>query len=234
MACIQAVALYGSKLWWDPRKGGRRDDLQLLLNRQGRSILGALPTAPRGALMTEAALTPAPVILDSGQQRFTARLANACSNKLQELHKNPASSAPICRVVKKEHEHGRTTKALNCPAPGEEPAVRTTMLDDTTAGQSTTQRWARENESYIGAGLSMCWNDGSRSDDGRVAAVAVCKHENQWRSRRCSPGTGRMEGFKAELWAIGLALDVAIEKGEALQIHGVRTVAVFSNSQVAI
>jgi len=32
VACVQAVALYGSKLWWDPREVGRQDDLQLLLN----------------------------------------------------------------------------------------------------------------------------------------------------------------------------------------------------------
>jgi len=86
--------------------------------------------------MREAGLTPTPVILDSRQQRFTARLANACSNNLKELHRNPASGAPICRVVKKEHEHGRTTELMNWPAPGEEPEVRTTILNDTTAAQA--------------------------------------------------------------------------------------------------
>jgi hypothetical protein len=59
VACVQAVALYGSELWWDPREVGRRDDLQLLLNRQARSILGALPTTPRGALMRVRAYTGA-------------------------------------------------------------------------------------------------------------------------------------------------------------------------------
>ena len=32
VARIQAVALYGSELWWDLREVGRRDNLQLLLN----------------------------------------------------------------------------------------------------------------------------------------------------------------------------------------------------------
>jgi len=63
--CVQAVAPYGSDLWWDPRRVGRRDDLQLHLNRQARSILDALPTTPRGALMRESGLTPAPVTLGS-------------------------------------------------------------------------------------------------------------------------------------------------------------------------
>jgi len=43
-----------------------------------------------------------------------------------------------------------------------------------------------------------------------------------------------MEAFDAELRAIGLALDVAIEKREKLQEHGVKKVVVFSDSQAAI
>jgi hypothetical protein len=49
------------------------------------------------------------------------------------MHNNPSSGAPICRVVRKEHEHGRTIEAMSCLASGDEPAVRTTILDDTTA-----------------------------------------------------------------------------------------------------
>jgi hypothetical protein len=89
VVCVQAVALYGSELWWDPREVGRRDDLQLLLNRQARSILGALPTTARGALMRESGLTPAPVILDSRQQRLAARIENACSRKLEGATQKP-------------------------------------------------------------------------------------------------------------------------------------------------
>ena len=43
-----------------------------------------------------------------------------------------------------------------------------------------------------------------------------------------------MEVLDAELWAIRLALDVAMEKRDTLQQHGVKLVAVFSNSQAAI
>jgi len=106
VACVQAVSLYGSELWWDPKEAGRRDDLQLLLNRQARSILGALPTTPCCALQRESGLTPTPVVLDSRQQRFTARVADACTGKLKEFHRNPSSSALTCTVVKEEHENG--------------------------------------------------------------------------------------------------------------------------------
>ena len=234
VACVQVVALYGSELWWDSREVGRRDDLQLLLYRQARSILGALPTTPRGALMRQSGLTPAPEILDSRQQRFAVRIDNPCSSKLKELHKNPSSGAPICRALRKEHEHGRTTEGMNWPAPGEEPAVRTAILDDTTGVKSAVQRWAREKEAKVGEGVWMWWTDGLRSDDGQVGAAAVCKHRNECRSRRSFLGTGHIEVFDADLWAIGLALELAIEKRGILQKHGVNTVAVFSDSQAAI
>jgi hypothetical protein len=62
IACVQAVALYGSKVWWDPKEVDWGDDLQLLLNRQARSNLCTLPTTPQVALMREAGHIPAPVI----------------------------------------------------------------------------------------------------------------------------------------------------------------------------
>jgi len=43
-----------------------------------------------------------------------------------------------------------------------------------------------------------------------------------------------MEVFDAERWAIGLALDLAIDKTELLPRHAVKMVAVFSDSQTAI
>jgi len=233
VVCVQAVTLYRSKYRWDPTEQGRRDDLQLLLNRPARSIQGALLTTPRGAPLRESGLTLVPVMLDSKQQRFAARLENACSSKRKRLHQNPSSSAPICRVLRTEHEHGRTTEGMNWPALGEEPVLSTTILD-ATATKCTTQRWAREKEAKIGAGVWMWWTDGSRSDDGRVGAAAVCEHGNELMFRRSSLGTGRMEDSHAELWAIGLVLDVAIKKRETLQEHGVKMVAVFSDSQGAI
>jgi hypothetical protein len=66
VACVHAVALYGSELWRDPKEVGRRDDLQLLLNRQARSILGALPMTPWGGT-------------DEGGRAYT----RACNLRLQ-------------------------------------------------------------------------------------------------------------------------------------------------------
>jgi len=47
---VQTVALDGSELWWDRKEEGRRDNLQHLLNRQARSVRGALTTTPKGSM----------------------------------------------------------------------------------------------------------------------------------------------------------------------------------------
>jgi hypothetical protein len=83
-----------------------------------------------------------------------------------ELYSNPSSGVPIGRVVRKVHEHGQKTEGLSWLAPDEEPAVRNTFVDDTTAGRSAACCWARENEAKIRAGVWMWWTDKSRSDDG--------------------------------------------------------------------
>jgi len=183
--------------------------------------------------MRESGLTPAPVILDSRQQRFAARLANACSSKLKELHEDPSSGTPICRVVEIEREQGWTTKGMSWPAPGEEPVVKTIILDDDGAAKRAVQCWAKEKEAKVRVGVWMWWTDGSRYDDGRVGAVAVCKYGSQWRTRRSYLGTGYMDVFDAKLWAARLALGETDKKREIFQWHVVKTVPVFSNSQAA-
>jgi hypothetical protein len=80
----------------------------------------------------------------------------------------------------------------------------------------------------------MWWTDGSRTDDGRVGAAAVCKHGDGWRSFRSHLGTGRMEVYDVELWAIGVTLSESVKKRERLMENGVTIVAVFSDSQAAI
>jgi len=234
LACVQAFALYWRELWWDPRELGRRDDLQLLLNQHARSILGALLTTPQGAQMRESRFTPAPVMVDSRQEPFTVRLVNACSSMLKELQHNPSYGALICREIREEHGHRQATDGMDWPRPAEQSFVRTTIQDDTTAAKYAVQCWTREKIAKIGAGVWMWWTDGLSSDDGQVGAGAVCKHGNQWRSRRSCLCTGRMDVFEAEIWVIRLALDMVTERRETLQKHGVKMVAVFSESQAAI
>jgi len=58
------------------------------------------------------------VKLDSRQQRFAVRVKNTYSTKTKKLHRNSTLGAPICRIVRKDHEHGQTIKGMNWPSPG--------------------------------------------------------------------------------------------------------------------
>jgi len=77
----------------------------------------------------------------------------------------------------------------------------------------------------------MWWTDGSRTDDGRVRAAAVCFQVDGWPLFRSYLGTGQMEAFHLELWAMGVTLRKYVARAEALPAHRVTTVAVFSDSQ---
>jgi hypothetical protein len=92
--------------------------------------------------------------LDSRQQRFTARLANACEgSKLKEAYNHPTSGAPICRVIKKEHVRGREAETVRWPNLDKEPAIKTVIMSDGTAAKTEAIRWAREREAKVGAGV---------------------------------------------------------------------------------
>jgi hypothetical protein len=61
-----------------------------------------------------------------------------------ELHKDPSSGTPLCRVIEIEHEHGQTTEGMRWLALGEEPVVKTIILVEISIAKCTVQCWARE------------------------------------------------------------------------------------------
>ena len=78
------MALYGAELWWKGQKD-TIDELQKLINRQSRVILGALPTSPIDLLIKEAEMTPAEPLLDHRQRKYALRALKLPLN-------NPANS----------------------------------------------------------------------------------------------------------------------------------------------
>jgi len=67
-----------------------------------------------------------------------------------------------------------------------------------------------------------------------VGAAAVCLNGDGWTVFCSYLGTGRMEVFDAELWAIAVALRKSITRAEAQRSHVVTTVGIFSDLQAAI
>ena len=67
--------------------------------------------------------------------------------------------SPVCRGVRKEHEHGWMTEGMSWPALGEESVVRPVILDNATTAKRAAQRWAKEKEAKVGAGVWRLWTD---------------------------------------------------------------------------
>jgi len=63
VAVVQAVVLYGSEQWWHVQEN-RAQEVQKLLNEQGRRITRCFRTTPQGALMNDAGLRPAKALLN--------------------------------------------------------------------------------------------------------------------------------------------------------------------------
>jgi len=184
--------------------------------------------------MWESGLTPVPVILDCSQQHFTARLTNAYSSELKELHEDPLSGTPICPVIETEHQSSWATEGMSWSAPGEEPVVKTIILDDKSTVKSAAHSWARENEANDGEGVWMLWTERSLWNNGRVGAAAICTQRNTWRIRHRYVCTGRMEDFNVEMCPTGLVLAETVRSSKRLQAHRIKTVAVFADSKAAI
>ena len=191
IACVQAIALYGSELRWNPQEGSRRDDQQLLLNRHARSTMVPLPTTLTSALMRDSGHRPVAVDLDTRDQRFVARLECTCEgSKLNELYNFPIPAELIARIAAIEHACSRGAEMMYWPEPGEMPAVKTTILQDDTAAQSPDAQYARQMESMGATGIWMWRSARSLTDDGSVGAAMVCLYWHGWTIFCSYLGTG--------------------------------------------
>jgi hypothetical protein len=72
IAAVQAVALYGAELWWKGQKN-RAQRVQKILNEQGRRVTGCFRMTSQGALMNDAGLRPANVILNNRVRYYMMR-----------------------------------------------------------------------------------------------------------------------------------------------------------------
>jgi len=184
--------------------------------------------------MTDSGFTPAVVALNSWQQRFASRLASACKgSKAEKLYDYPTPGPQVGRAAAIDHSHGRKPETMCWPDPGEKPAVKATILEDDAPAKWATELWARRKESKAASGTWMWSTDGSQMDDERVRAAAVCLNGDGGTVSRIYLGTGQLDVFDIELWAIRVVLRMSIARAVALQVHGVMTVAEFSDSQTA-
>ena len=80
VACVQAVALHGSELWWRGEEVyssvGKAADLQKLVNQQARAVTGCFHSTNQGEPMLQSGLRCATSLLNNRSRRFALRLAS--------------------------------------------------------------------------------------------------------------------------------------------------------------
>jgi ribonuclease HI len=232
-ATVQVIATWGMELWWQGQKTWACS-LQKLINRQARAITGMFKSTPIGALIREAALEPAEVLLDSRVTGYTTRLLT-----LPETH-------PAALILPITLRHGDTHAQ-----PGEQPlndrewAARDTKVpkrlgqrlakhlaqrlkEDPSRGIERTEEckvrgfpgtiWVPSLEEALEKARrqrpgSTLWTDGSHLENGHSGAgVAYQAHpEAPWERLEIPMGPGT-EVYDAELLGVAAALEWALER----------------------
>ncbi|EED23618.1 reverse transcriptase, putative [Talaromyces stipitatus ATCC 10500] len=232
-ATVQAQLLWGAEIWWQGQKTWAQR-IQILINKQARGITGMFPKTPIGALIREAALEPATVLLDARVARYTARLL-----ALPDTH-------PTAQILPVTLRHGdlhaqpgeqplddrewasRDNKVLNRLGQRLAKHLAQRLNRDPSGGIERTERC--ELKSFPGsirvldkeealteanqqrAGTTF-WSDGSRLDTGRAGAGVTLQAVpgGPWEHVEVPMGHGH-EVFDAELVGVATALEWALER----------------------
>jgi len=69
---------------------------------------------------------------------------------------------------------------MRWPDPGEEPEIKTTILEDDTAARRAAELWAKDTEGESGSGTWTWWPDKSRTPGEGLGAAAVSQNAAGW------------------------------------------------------
>jgi len=224
VATVQAVALYGAELWWKGQKN-RAQEVQKILNEQGRRVTGCFRTTPQGALMNDAGIRPATAILNNQVRRY----------KMRQMMMPDAVGGG--RMIAMEGNVVRRVEGIDELIPEDYPLERrsyerTTIpeIKKRLKGQVIIQEEEQvlEEARKERDGLVL-WTDGSRKEDEWVGCTVIWKEE-RWNKRRMHLGRQK-EAFDAEMYAMSEAVKIA---DEICQEKEVRKVTVFTDSQATL
>ncbi len=248
-ATVPAIALYGAELWWQGQKD-RLIDVQKLTNHQARAVTGMLRSTPIGALIREAALDPAEVLLNARRVGYAVRLLT-----LPEEH-------PAAQLLPQTFRHGDehvqpneqplddrewASRTLKAPLRlGQQLAKQLSecLRHDPSGGIERTstqptqgfpgvicmpERQEALDEAAKQRPGTTLWSDGSRLQSGRVGAGVAYQAlpGASWEHLEIPMGVGK-EAYDAELTGVTSALEWAIKRQFQGPIH------VFLDSQAAI
>jgi ribonuclease HI len=246
VACIQAVALYGSEVWWKGQRN-RLEDLQKMVNQQAREITGCLRTTPIGPLVKEAGLRPAISLVENRQRRYGTRILTLPKGHLaRSILPAGARGEDIDSTERWEMPGTRNEtlgEQLTWMAGGngvigqgvgiepaaiyerEENGADIRIADDEEQAVREEEEWGRDEEAM------RIWSDGSRDQTGRAGTGIAWKAENgEWKERRIHLGQNK-EVYDAELYGIAEAVSIA---HRIVKKTGHTRIAVFSDAQAAL
>jgi len=223
VAAVQAVAMYGSELWWRGQKD-RAQEVQKLLNEQGRRITGCFRTTPQGALMNEAGLRPAEAMLNNRVRRYKLRQMKMPDGngggRMLKLRRGVLQRVEgIDELIPEEFEEKRFYERTTLPTVKESLRGRVIIQEEEEAIA----------EAEKGRDGLVLWTDGSKKEDEWVGCAVVWKKE-KWEKRRVHLGRQK-EAFDAEMYAMSEALKIA---NDICNKEEVRRVSVFTDSQATL
>jgi len=186
VAAVQAVALYGSELWWHGQEN-RAQEVQKLLNEQGRRVTGCFMTTPQGALMNDAGLRPAKALLNNRVRRYKLRqmmMPDAeGGGKMLEVQRNVLQRVEWIDELIPEDKPFERRSYERTTLPMDKRRLKGEVIIQEEEQALSEAKLERE-------GLVL-WTDGARKEDEWVGCAVVWKEEGRWNKRRSQ---GRREG----------------------------------------
>ena len=183
VAAVQAVVLYGAELWWKGQKN-RANEVQKILNEQGRRVTGCFRTTLQAALMNDAGLRPANAILNTRVRWY----------KMRQMMMPDATGGG--RRIEMEGNVVRRVEGIDELIPEDYPLERrsyerTTLPEIKKRLQGKViiqeEEQALEEARKERDGLVL-WTDRLRKEDEWVGCSVVWEEEGRWKKRRVHLG----------------------------------------------
>jgi len=225
VAAVQAVALYGSELWWHGQES-RAQEIQRLLTEQGRKVTGCFSTTHQGALMNDAGLRPAMALLNNRVRRSKLRqmmMPNAQGGgKMLDIWRNVLQRVEGIDELIPEDKPFERRSYERTTLPTEKRRLKGEVIIHYEEQAVVEAKLERD-------GLVL-WTYGLRKEDEWVGCAVVWKEGGRWNKRRTHLGRQK-EAFDAEMYAMWDEMKIADEMAERKEVT---RVTVFTDSQATL
>jgi len=206
-------------LMWCHGQENRAQEVQKLLNEQGRRVTGCFRTTPQGALMNDAGLRLAKALLNNRVRRY----------KLRQLMMPDAQGGG--RMLEVRRNVLQRVEGIDELIPDDKPFERRSYERTTLPTKKRRLKGEVINQDEEQAlreaklerkGLVL-WTVGARKEDEWVGCAVVWKEDGRWKKRRTRLGRQK-EVFDAEMYAMSEAMKVADEMADKKEVTWVTVV----------